>query len=726
MSFLPGLLLLLLVMPCSLSPGLLLVRRLRFGPLETCAGAIGVSGLLIYLFATAVYLSGATWNACWGYVAFCALATFLVRRDLRGLWHRSIIRRQAAAYGLLVLLATFMLSVIVHYSGALWAGDWREHFERTIFFLHRSPIDMKFIGLYALPARPPMMNLVAAFFMGVAGDHFELYQFIFSALNLQVIFAAVLLSVHFARGAPRRVWLIFAILALNPLVMQNATWSWTKLYSAFYVMLAIAFYLRGLHRNDPRRIAFAAAMMCGALLVHYSAGPFALVIAAHYLLIARRRERPGLEISAAALVTLLLLGSWFGWSIARYGTSTTVASNTSVTEAQHLSATENVLKIGSNILHTIIPPPLAVSQMALALDFDQPNPFGRVRDFCFVLYQQNLPLAFGSIGWMVLVVIIWRNARDVASRHTRFWMALTLGAIVIGIATHGAAVDHGLTHVCLQPLVLIGLTCLAAGLPALPRGVRIAVVVLIAVDAVLGIVLQLRMQSLSFALWPDIPGGPSPERGYQVVPFVTGLLNELAIQNSALRYKLGVQQFADAFGGVQLPLFVIIVGSLVAALMVLGRSLQVGRLAPWIASLLLIAGSGVALSDRASGYTDTIPSDLPSAPRVEAAEIEARIAPLRQAVEANPSDPALRYALGKAYYNLRQLDPAAETLSDGFLVDPSYLPNRYLLRLLLRTHDRDMDQVLASIAERYLYSPADPLIQRNLARARADRNLPAR
>ena len=43
------------------------------------------------------------------------------------------------------------------------------------------------------------------------------------------------------------------------------------------------------------------------------------------------------------------------------------------------------------------------------------------------------------------------------------------GVFVLGIATVGQSDDVGLAHICLQPLVLLGVVLVAASLPDLPR-----------------------------------------------------------------------------------------------------------------------------------------------------------------------------------------------------------------------------------------------------------------
>jgi hypothetical protein len=719
MSFFPALLLLLIIMPlCCLPTGLLIVGRFRWNRSETLSGAIGVSLLLIYLLATAIYLSGIDWKVAWLLPIAGAASAVIARRDLMRILRARLTRQQILGYLFLLLIGATLLAIIQHYSGADWAGDWREHYERSLFFLHRAPPQTQLIGMYALPARPPMMNLIASAFMGIAAERFELFQFIFGFLNLLVVFPCVLLAGHLVKFAQRRVWIIVAMLALSPLVLQNATWTWTKLLSAFYVILAIAFYLRSLRKNDPRRMCFAAAMMAGAILVHYSAAVFAVAVGIHYLTVLRRRRHPAVELIGSAVVAAALLLTWFGWSLAVYGVGTTFGSNTTVTDTEQLTPIENLAKIGTNIIDTLIPHPLRLPMREFRLQYHQPNPFGLVRDYFFTLYQSNLLFALGSAGWVAILLLMRRI------KIARFWLIFVPISILLGIAVHGAPDEFGLTHVTLQPLVLIGLTLLAAGMRRLPAWARPALLLFLAGDAVLGIVLQVRMESLPFALWPAIPGGASAEHGYQVIPFSKGMLSILAMQNSALRFQLGAGYFADPFTSLCIGLMLALVALLGAALIVLARGVRVGRGATAGAVALLLAGSAVVLSDRRLGFDASIPPNLPAAPRLSSGEVEQHVAPLKQIVATNPGSAEARYQLGQAYYNLRQLNEAAETLTDAFLLDPMDLKSRYLLELLLRTHSRNIADTPAAAAERYLQDPQDPAALQALNRARAARNLP--
>jgi hypothetical protein len=83
---------------------------------------------------------------------------------------------------------------------------------------------------------------------------------------------------------------------------------------------------------------------------------------------------------------------------------------------------------------------------------------------------------------------------------------------LLGIAVHGERDTFGVAHVTLQPLVLLGLTLLAASfrfLPTLLRGALLAGCVL---DFAVGIFLQVHIENL--ALDPQNP----PDAAFRLVP----------------------------------------------------------------------------------------------------------------------------------------------------------------------------------------------------------------
>ena len=480
---------------CSFAPGFLVVRRLPWRPVEKICGALAASLIAVYLLAFAVYCFAPGSETGVFRAATCVAAGIAIwqRRDIAKLARAFGARQALAGFGFLLVWSLLALGIIRNYSGAGWTTDWIEHFQRSLFFLYHLPALTPIAGgSYILPARPPMMNLLAAFFMAQTGDRFEIYETAFTFLNLLAFFPCCLLLHAMSRSRARYLPLV-ALFALNPMLMQNAWYAWTKLFAAFFVLTALAFYLAALRKRDMRRIVTAFVCLAAGMLVHYSAGPYVVFLAGHYLLTAfAGRPKRVTELAAIALCCGLLLATWFGWSIKQYGVHATLASNTSVTSSQQYAGS-TAGKIAGNLWDTIVPPILR-DPGALAM-FDQPNQWGELRDDFFSLYQTNLVFALGLIGGPFVLWLLYRELRRSRSpAERRFWLTFIPVMIVLGIAVVGERDKIGLAHLTLLPVVALGITLLASTLP----WSRTAAIFLLAgcmADFALGVFLQVRVES---------------------------------------------------------------------------------------------------------------------------------------------------------------------------------------------------------------------------------------
>ena len=210
-----------------------------------------------------------------------------------------------------------------------------------------------------------------------------------------------------------------ALFAFSPVVMENATYTCTKNLSAFFVVLAFWFYLAGWRKNDRVRIAAAFLALSAGLLVHYSAGPYCLLLGLHYLLrVFWKRPRKWRELAAIVVPCALLLATWFAWSAAVYGRRATFQSNTSVTSARQYGG-NNLLKIGANLADSIVP-----YMLRSGLTYTgQPNPAGVLRDNVFGFYQVNLIFGMGLVGGPLVLWLLWGfvRRRSTGLREWQFW-----------------------------------------------------------------------------------------------------------------------------------------------------------------------------------------------------------------------------------------------------------------------------------------------------------------
>ncbi len=112
---------------------------------------------------------------------------------------------------------------------------------------------------------------------------------------------------------------------------------------------------------------------------------------------------------------------------------------------------------------------------------------------------------------------------------------------------HGEYDYLGVGHICLQPMVLLGLTFAAVGLPHVPKMVRAFALGGLLVDAVLGILLHFHFEKLEFG-WVV--------QGTGFAPTVNLDLGLGAVSNSFLKFShqltfLG-DHVTDAAGAIEL------------------------------------------------------------------------------------------------------------------------------------------------------------------------------
>lgn len=481
---------------CALGLGWPLAARLALEPAEKLLAAVILSLLAVFVTAWVVYTAALPLAAFWLLPAAAALGLALSFRSVAAALRDSAVRELLAAQAFVTAWSVLCLAFVVTYSGGGWTADWFEHWERARFYVERRPLDTVFIDHAALTARPPLANLLVAAALALSRVDFAHYQLFSTLLASLAFLPAAVLAQRWA--GPRAIRLLAVLFLVNPLFVQNTTFAWTKLPAAAFVLAALVFFLRAAASDRPLAPAliFAAALAAG-LLAHYSAGPAAVVFAAAWLVVTwrRRRERAWLAATAAgAALGAAVLALWFGWAVAAYGPRATFLANTSV-EAAAPTAAGQLARVALNLRDTLVPHFFRSIDPALIA---QRSPAGALRDTWFQFYQVTLPGGFGALGAFVLAGVLAR-ARPAAPPRIRLGWTLAVAAfVVLGVAVHGARDTWGLAHICLQPLVLLGLAALAARVPAAPPLLRAGLVLGAAFDFVAGIALHLAVQNFAF------------------------------------------------------------------------------------------------------------------------------------------------------------------------------------------------------------------------------------
>jgi len=487
---------LLVLLVCSFAPGFLFVRRLPWSAMEKLCAGVGLSFILVWLATWILFLAGANTAAgCFAISGLCAAMFVFTFRDIRALFGALRVRQAAIGFAFLLLWTLLVLSIIRNYSGAGWTGDWLEQFSRSLFFLHHFPKDSEMFGGYRITSRPPDLNVIAAFTMAQAGDRFEIYQLTYSFLNLLLFLPCCLILPVLGRARRGAILVLAGIFACSPFVVVNATYTGAKSFAAFYVVMGAAFYLSGWWKQDSLRTTAGFLSLAAGLLAHYSAAPYCVFFALHYLLVVfRSRPNRWKELAGIAGASGALLLAWFGWTLATFGVKGTFMAPVQ-TSVAYGPKDENgyVLKFVANLFDTTVPHVLRAP--SLMHGFDQPSALGYLRDNVFVIYQTSLIFAMGIIGGPLVIWFVIRGLRSSRGPVRTFWLALLAFSVIVGLLVVGERDYYGVGHLTLLSLFAMGLTLLAARFGR-SRGVALAIVAGCALDFGLGVFLQARIEHL--------------------------------------------------------------------------------------------------------------------------------------------------------------------------------------------------------------------------------------
>lgn len=505
---------LLVIFPVSVFvPGFVALRRFRLSDELRLSVSVAVSLAFLYAAGFVLYLADAGAGASVGIVIALLAAAVLYRRDLLAFLRAPAARAILLHHAIFTMWLLLLSFVIRAFSGALWAGDWQEHYERAVFFLGGRPLETRFIGVWSLTARPPLDNLVAAFFLRIAGRDFFAYQLTAVLLaSLEFLGAASLSFTLTHRGGARRYTGLLALttlLCLNPSVVQNATYPWTRALTNFFVLQAAALFVLALRESLPSLRRWSFLHLGLALATHYSTVPYLIALALVELRLLFTRRLAVREAALAALLVAAPVALWLAFAIDRFGIAGTFLTNSTVAWNATLGPVGITLRALRNLGATLVPHFLR----EVPPEYAQEYVLGFARDYAFLVYQVSLPALMGSLGGLAVAGSLAMEAIRRLRRgrvETPVLVAVFLATVVV-LGTASVADDDafGVAHVCLQPLGVAGLAYLAARWSGAPPWLRALLGAGLLVDAAVGIGLHFWIQHLNLddliALNPDHP-----------------------------------------------------------------------------------------------------------------------------------------------------------------------------------------------------------------------------
>lgn len=469
---------------CSVGLGIGIARRIVRKPRLILPIAIGLSGIVLYLAAWVIFVSHISWQWSYAVTGLAVLGLILDRRELRRIFLNASARGMLLAWLVLELWVVLLELYIRHW--AIWVNDWLEHYDRAKFFLQHWYAYSVVQGNYLITARPPMMNVIESLFMAQTGPGYEFFQVVSAFFNVTLFIAVAALA---AEWTGKKVALATAaLLALNPWFIQNSTYTWTKLYCAFYVVLGVWLYWRSfrpqINQKSSRRLrSLSLVMLAGGCVVHYSAAIYAVFLAVHDLIHGRGQFK---RIFATWFVCAALMATWFGWAWVVYGFTNMAGTNTTVTDAKKYPPRELIENFEQNAVYSLVPREIWQPNFATIGLMSQHNTLSQVSDAIFMIYEPALLLAWGlggafAMGWSlwkwgkyIYTNIFARPPRDPRIRPHRlrssFWIAFLLWGYIAGLLSDTSQVPYygGVAHILFQPIVWIGMAWLISALLCAP------------------------------------------------------------------------------------------------------------------------------------------------------------------------------------------------------------------------------------------------------------------
>ena len=398
----------------------------------------------------------------------------------------------------LAYLNLFCLQALLPaYRGSDWYFDWWMHYDEALIFVHKNEVTTVWAGSYTVASRTPLFNLATAFVMGLTGGEFETYQMASVLPGCCFILGLFLLLRELF--SPRASWLAFLLAPLNLWMMHNAWFTWPKMLAAYYIGLALYFYLRSLRwrpeapaRGAEYFLAFGVCTILG-FMTHQVALVYCIPLLLHAAATAvfdRVRRPRGAELLGYLLFAVLVLGPWYAWLGGTLGKDK-ILGTTPVTKGD-TSAKFEPLAVAEWMSYNLR---VSVEPVGIRTAlFPQPNLIELHRGFTQLYFSLFTGAATLSLTVFLIAAGIWRITRhrfasaEVAATKPApdtSWLAvfvfLVLGTLG-GAFLHPGHIPWGIAHSAVFPSAVI-LAALGWGVLswASPR-IRILVVVGMAVE----------------------------------------------------------------------------------------------------------------------------------------------------------------------------------------------------------------------------------------------------
>jgi len=265
---------------------------------------------------------------------------------------------------LLFLFAAYYIHIIAYqaltpvYTGGFWYKDWIIHYGVSQFYLSNGYNIVPYLLDYPIVSRPPLYNLINAFFLSIFGEKFWVFQISSSVLNSVIILSVYLLAKKLFNV--KTATLVFVFIFFSPFFLRGSIFTWQKHLATYFIILSLYYYLKIRDENFEKARSPESIIFCGlfaglAGLSHQFSYIYLGALGIDYLLISRfkkfRVSQKGLLLFGISL--FVILAPWYLWGSYSYGLIETIFANPSIARSYTIGET---LLIGlTNMALNVIP-----------------------------------------------------------------------------------------------------------------------------------------------------------------------------------------------------------------------------------------------------------------------------------------------------------------------------------------------------------------------------------
>lgn len=438
-------------------PGYLMLRLLPLNKEEAIACSLGVTLMVMYLVSLGTIATttrnGITLSLT--LILLSIVAFFLIRK--RGVYSFSTASRYPYIIFLMVYFhAVFTAAIIpdlfLYYTTGFAGNDWLGFYEVAGFYSGNGVEP----GIHPM-SRTPLYYIAQGAFMSLFGSSLWAYQ-ISNALLNTAFFVSVYLLVR-RLYSERAALLAMLLLFFSPFIFKNVMHPFSKMLTAYFVVLAVYFYLKV--RAGGGRSA-TDCILCGLFsgLAYLSHQLGLLVMAGMILDYLLRRIDLRLEKKlAVVLPAISVILPWYLWGIWRYGAGA-FSSNPPVFQAGLLFWIYSRLH---DTFTTFFPLELAYYLYRLVAGSFF---FDKFFDSALSFYFHTLPGAL-SLTITLAVLSRWKKLSGEIASNAGV-RNIILVSLVGGVLVHPAVFlyNHGVAMAALGPFIPLLLVLLMPSLEA--------------------------------------------------------------------------------------------------------------------------------------------------------------------------------------------------------------------------------------------------------------------